>query len=1592
MGDKAPPAVTADDDTKAREASYSHVLEYMANPSPELLDSLRLQLPRFLCDTNPTCQRIALNICEQFFRHSTDINYAEYADILIHKSFIPNPEQTMPLLEQCFKADYDSVSPLVYENITSRPPDQLKLILAIVISYLATLTLNTSDKNTAMSEVEDIIKHITPLTKNKDESISKEAIAAIDSAKIVSQSFQSRNMANQNTNDTTNKNNEQSSDPNHQNTGGNDANSNGKNDNSTNENSNFYSEVDENGHKISRWAKLVHSENWKERKEGYTILLSSLNTPQTNTNNKSNSSPSITMNEIDHDFYIAGSTEKHIACLNLVLEVIESIAHRFKTQMSRKLREYLQVVINLMSQRKNPRLTNLQSSFDAIATNAVSSPYEPPFVEHLIKMMTSSNIRLKEESLQFISRTHSSHNYQKYPQITEQLTKLTSDPSQFIRETATALINPQNTNSNNPSATSKQQPGNNNNTNDPSNNGGTGNISTSPSQSNRQSTSKSPDPLKRTLRRKSTIQMMQSMWTSWINPESLQMLNSVQWLQVTKGLELLRKQYDGDKSCRSAVVTGLTSLFTGRTFTPKVMTNLFQNILFYLQDNNGTEKLNEESILSTINFCVDKIVDKHFESNIFEILSICCDCTSSNFVYDQLFPHVSCKNPVVVSRVVSFFAFHIEKSNTNNNSNNNSLYLEVSNQIKPLFTHGDPNVRKASTDCAEALVRACPKTNFNFPTTTNQSMSATGVTQMSLTFGKSSNNTNANSNKATTNNNSNDNSKAKENQLPNTTNPTPNSPPNSNNTNTNTVVFDYDGTQPLIPQKLIIAVGKTSSFLDCKKGLEDLEALLTEALKKLGMNSVQPKEFIELFNRVRPWFKDSNTNVVFSVSKVVLLSLKLISKIDENISNDFLGDIVLLLNFVHKGIRSTTLQMLERLNELKDDFIPTIFIPSFYRLNVGGRKVGITFIRDLQFDMQVDDVFTPFIVNILADKSEDFRNAALPIVQHFLTFEGASDEIIKEVDQFPPAKKNLIISLMSGIEAKEISYSLNGKFSKTCLAPQRAQTSRQVQRGDQLEDDDNDDDYYIDKSQKGKLGVTGPRSPRPFTAKKPIDDPTDPSPRTRKLSLTMKTVNQQPNSNGSPLGNNGNTRIPVKKLNTTIPTNETSGNGTTMAGTTKIPIRKSSEDSSQVRFKKPEKFNDAIRRKSEEKGSTSSIPVFKKDGTGNNEFPVNQTQPQPQQQKQQVIRSTTQSQNQPQTRNDKLKQPQNQTNMNQSQIIKNSSSNDDIASSLSSSTSSFIDNSGTCRLNDALTQKISDPSIYVYQWIADLNSSDINRISLSTKAILKNLKGNSNVFVIHTEALSASLVFKLHSFLLTNPIPESIIKSISLCLFHIFTDPKLYKKVPKEYVQQIVVEICVHYKTSEEKKFSAEFTNLMGQMIESVPLFTFSSLLLAIGELNVKWIFIALKFFDKCGEKIMLIGNSNNAICKSLLLVDKFFVVHPRESILNRNMKVVVNNVTIDYSTKTVSILENFIAKIGESFTEIVDQKETMNKFPQNSTVLPLLEIAKKKKGAPTIPAPGANSNISNSGNGSNQLRGSNSSIKSQQQMQQKVRISFPNS
>ncbi|OHT13510.1 hypothetical protein TRFO_16263 [Tritrichomonas foetus] len=1317
------------DDFKSRELAYKQVLQLMENPTPQLLDELRENLPHYLCDSNQSCQRVAISICDSFFKQSDDINYAEFADILFHKCFDANPDQTSSLLEQCIKVDYAGVAPLLYENLSSME-DHLKLksVLAIVISYLA--TLNSKDT----TEVNDIISHIEPLTKFKgDEDVKNQAISIVNSAKIISGGINTLNSAKIQSSSRT-----------------------------------AFEET---------WPKQIESENWKERKEGFTQLLGLINENYPLTN-------------IDRNFLIKAAQEKHIACQNLVLEIIESLGNIYREKLNRKLRDYANVVVSIMSQKKNSRLVNLQSAFDSLAVNATSSPYEPPFIDILMKMMTNSSLRLREESLLFIIRNSQINKTQ---QINDQLNRMTSDPSLQIREMASSIIN-SNANgniSNNNSNNNNQNNSNNTNSNKETENNEQNKVQVNQQilqnfQGNNESIKKAR------MKRVST----QSQWQHWVDNETLELLNSGQWLSVTKGLDMLQKKFETDKSLRSAVVVGFLSIFTGKTFTPKVMSNIIQNLLYYVQ--NGDDKLTDEASTAVVNFCIDKIIDKHNENNIFTILDEICQASGDQFVCDLLSPHFSSKNPAVVQRVIIYFSHHFQKFGVK------IVNIEgFASSLKPLFTHGDQLVRKAASDCSSFLPSG------TFP----DQASSTEVQKPS----------------------------------------------------------------DLISPKLIQMIAKTSSILDCRRGLDEIESILNDTMNRCGKNSVENKEFAELFIRLRTWFKDSNTNIVFLVSKVLLLSVKLVKDV-KIVSIEFLNDLVLLLNFVHKGIRQTTLQVLNELFDMMGkDFIIKVFLPSFGRLNGGGRKAGVLYLRDLHFKMTVNE-FSPMICNILADKSEDFRNAAMPVVQRFLSLDGSVEALKQEVEQFPPAKKNLVLELINNLGPVESQSQQN---------QDEHQTNSQNDQQGQLEEEE------IDDSQQQ----------RPHTARSSSND---------------KVID---------LNNNSNKHRPL--------TGKRDDESTNNNNETKIPKRcfsqanknKDQEDSQLSNSPPQNQQKSNIPLIKEKKEGESKIAIFKPKG---NSRLRQQKQPLQQQPLEPLKCENDDSKNHNHDSynvepNIKSEEPR---SLDEQMIDPNSANNDNKITNLQFQP--FV-----CNLNDILTQKISDPSIYIYQWIADLNSNDLNTIDISSKTILKHLKSNVNIFQIHFDPLSVSLICRLHSFMQATPFPESICRTIIWCLDHIV---KNFNQMPDKYCQQIIWE---YLGCDNNNKCQSELNDLVLKLIEYHTMASFVSLLSAISDFSEKSP-IALQMFGKCSNKVVKVGN-HTEIISSLLLLDKFYDLRNRKS-LSEEL----------FGAKILRVFDSFVAKVVENYGDILSSVENTKKFQPNSTIMvmigPLQGNIKKKESLSHLP------------------------------------------
>jgi hypothetical protein len=341
----------------------------------------------------------------------------------------------------------------------------------------------------------------------------------------------------------------------------------------------------------------------------------------------------------------------------------------------------------------------------------------------------------------------------------------------------------------------------------------------------------------------------------------------------------LQRQFEEDPSQPSGVVMGLTTLFTGKTFTPKVMVSLMQHLLRYIQ--SAPDKIGDDSLLATIAFAVDKIQDKRFEEPIFAILETVAEIQTVDFLFQALYPQLAAKNPMLPNRIVTFFAYHLVQCG--------SVGLSVDEftaQIKPLIAHGDGAVRKVAHDCIAlaggADTDAAPKKPTPDVKKEDPPKARNPVS-------------------------------ARNRQL---------SPPQVR-----------DGS--FFPSRVVQNIGKMQSILDTRKALDEAVNLLTKQIEHFGQSSVAAGEFTDIFAKLRQWFKDPNVAIVLSATKVVGLSLRaIISDQIMNVTQDFLCDVCLLLNYSHKEIRAAALAALTQLDSIHPSFVGDIFLPSDWKLSV----------------------------------------------------------------------------------------------------------------------------------------------------------------------------------------------------------------------------------------------------------------------------------------------------------------------------------------------------------------------------------------------------------------------------------------------------------------------------------------------------------------------------------------------------------------------------------------------------------------------------------------------------------------------------------
>lgn len=1529
-------------DWKSRLQAYEHIIELMATPTTALLNQLQVQLPNYLADINPTCQKTALTICDLFFKSGAEIEYDTIAATLIDKCLSArqqNSDAAVPLVIQCLKNSREKVAELLFKKIMSKSPHTILAVISVVIAHLVSLTPKDSE------EANHFIQLLTPLLQHNDPKIQKEASGAIESAKVAIGKFDA-------------------TDPNSSKSPSKELVTPSKQPLFEGENS---------------WPTLIISETWKDRKAGYELLLSLI-------------TPDFPLAQYENMFLNAINDEKHVACNEVAVQCIEKLALTFKSQLSRRLREYITPVLNAMKEKRQSRFSNLQSAFDAVALNIVSgSPYEQPFLEYILKMLTNQSIRLREEAVAFIIRCPV---LPVSAPVQDQLMKMADDANLSVRDAVAKAL----------TKIGLQK---------------TGEIKIPEKQLQvARQRAKSPDT-RRSIKRKPTSQTAVNVWRDWIEDETNNLLTSGQWNQVTLGLEQVRKQFEEDASSNpQAIAAGLSNTFIGKTFTPKVMANIVKDILFFIKKEDS-QKMADDAISQVLLFALEKLPDKKLEQSLFELLDATCECNGGQYVFNFFYQHLGAKNPVIPNRIATYFAHYLSLQETSD------IDIEgFSQQIKPLFTHSDQSVRKAANECLVAVSNLGGTEmldNFKY------------VKAQQIKEAKERNNDNQNNelDKVVQLNEIPSDISDKEppsviqsniptKQKPQSSIPVPKrsqSPKKNTRVGQSPDPKSARDSSPeqraLFSKNILSAVTRAGSMLECKKGMEEVESMLTKMLEKDKANTIPYSDFAPLFERLRPWFKDSNTNIVLSVAKDVNLSLKLINVSDiANIPKEFFSDMMLLLNFTVKQIRLMCLQNMNLVYSMWPSFIPEVYLDVFQRLNAEGKIYAIRFLKDLNYDMDVQ-TYASFITNCIANKSDEFHEAANPIIIQFLNLPGAVEAVSKAAEEFPPAKKSHIKSAMQILLKKDSQQNQrnDSKPQESSLfnhTPTRDETDERISGIDPFlplkilnMDEDSEsltdilkahaETYFPETIMDTDLSVISStckmllqilsKDFEHFSLildivflwcayqtllMRQIDGFAEIIGFLESLLPALKEHDRQLTQYESSLitpmilecyGRNSPTWSRVKEFIfescdtqvllevlvhiLSIATSVFVLTATYQWLTEIIPnadvtpyvddLRNSSAKILKLvsanKAENPEIFNAA-----------TEFNKFLEDY-------INPPQPQsPQQQQQSPLASpqhqdlespkkevveSPKSPKKGKRASERIQEPELDEEDNEPQFV-------EPPRSARESSKSEAPKMSVCMLNDAVSDALEDPKIMIYSWINDLMSDETGTAVPALKAISAQLKKDEAIFKNHLDALMVLLLSKVHTnFAMAEP-PTRFCKYIAFCLLTLFSETKLSPLIPKEYIQQLLYEMMTHLTNGTAEGVLNQVMNaIIIKVIEDCSMFAFMGLLAAIGEyegdwqrnFSEKWLRLAIKCFEAAGARICELGNQND-IFNSFALIDQFFEMHDKDSMQKSQMGL-----------KAYQSIKNYGELVMKNYNDVITSKDNLKKLGPNSVILHLLNV-----------------------------------------------------
>jgi hypothetical protein len=608
-----------------------------------------------------------------------------------------------------------------------------------------------------------------------------------------------------------------------------------------------------------------------------------------------------------------------------------------------------------------------------------------------------------------------------------------------------------------------------------------------------------------------------------------------------------------------------------------------------------------------------------------------------------------------------------------------------------------------------------------------------------------------------------------------------------------------------------------------------------------------------------------------------------------------------------------------------------IFLPSFWKLNVEGKRAAVIFLKTLEFDMTVEQ-YCPLIVSFLADKSESFRELARPLIEKFLTLPDSVVMLQQRASQCPPAVRNLILSRLQTLERRQVVSSI---FKELPTAADKAQREQEIDPLLPLRVLNRDEEDPL------VLVQTLERYADRFFLQSIISTETEVIEETCSLFLEIENTDFEHFSLILDL-------ILLWWANNALQLSAQEGYNQILQFLVTLLDDLHTQKRNLSVFEFSILLPTILECYGRDEDQWESVVAAVLDICDKEEvlaFVVK------------LLGLASSIYTIIATFNALMKMILPVTNRAKyiPELIKSAKKIQGIVGddeeqnpelfAITAQFLNFIRESAAPRptSSPARTAELpaefsvddpgeQPPSILVYRWIADLAADDDQLTIPGLKAIYGQMKKDATIFEKHVDALVVLLISLIHINFRAEHPPVRVCKYALFCLMTIFNEATLAEQIRKEFIQQIIYELLTHLSNGVSKPVLSQVLNaILVKLIEDCAMFGFMGFITAIGEyrnlsnFSEKWIRLALKCFEACGTRICEVGDIGN-IVNTVILDDRFFVVTPEPDLS-----------AMPLGDKIAAALTAFVRNVVQGFGEHVRKRENIARISQNSLVRQLL-------------------------------------------------------